>query len=135
MQVSERSPSPAPAANLVLTTVNIGASDPGRLAQFYAALLGWDLAEQEPDWVLLRDPLGGVGLSFQTERPYVRPVWPTRAGEQQMMMHLEVRVDDLRAATTWAETCGATPAEEQPQDDVRVYLDPDGHPFCLWLAG
>ena len=23
--------------------------------------------------------------------------------------------------------------EFQPQDDVRVYLDPAGHPFCLWV--
>jgi hypothetical protein len=24
-------------------------------------------------------------------------------------------------------------ADYQPQDDVRVCLDPDGHPFCLWI--
>ena len=30
---------------------------------------------------------------------------------------------------------GATLAEFQPQDDVRVYLDPAGHPFCLWVEG
>jgi hypothetical protein len=23
-------------------------------------------------------------------------------------------------------------ADYQPQQDVRVYLDPAGHPFCLW---
>jgi hypothetical protein len=39
----------------------------------------------------------------------------------------------LAAACAHAQTCGATPAAEQPQEDVRVYLDPDGHPFCLWL--
>jgi hypothetical protein len=27
---------------------------------------------------------------------------------------------------------GAVLAEYQPQDDVRVYLDPAGHPFCLF---
>jgi hypothetical protein len=25
-------------------------------------------------------------------------------------------------------------AEFQPQDDVRVYLDPAGHPFCLYVG-
>jgi hypothetical protein len=30
--------------------------------------------------------------------------------------------------------CGATLAEFQPQAHVRVYLDPEGHPFCLWVA-
>jgi hypothetical protein len=28
---------------------------------------------------------------------------------------------------------GATVAAYQPQDDVRVVLDPAGHPFCLYL--
>ncbi len=28
---------------------------------------------------------------------------------------------------------GATLADFQPQDDVRVMLDPEGHPFCLYL--
>ena len=27
---------------------------------------------------------------------------------------------------------GAEEAEFQPQDDVRVMLDPAGHPFCLY---
>jgi hypothetical protein len=41
-------------------------------------------------------------------------------------------VDDLAAGCAFAEACGAEPASFQPQHDVRVYLDPDGHPFCLW---
>ena len=28
---------------------------------------------------------------------------------------------------------GATVAEFQPQDNVRVLLDPAGHPFCLYV--
>nr|WP_278254933.1 hypothetical protein [Streptomyces sp. IBTA2] len=28
---------------------------------------------------------------------------------------------------------GATPAEFQPQHDVRVLFDPAGHPFCLFV--
>ena len=29
--------------------------------------------------------------------------------------------------------CGAELASYQPQDDVRVLLDPAGHPFCLYV--
>jgi catechol 2,3-dioxygenase-like lactoylglutathione lyase family enzyme len=119
---------------LTLTTVNIGAPDPGALARFYERLLGWEIKAEEPDWVLLRSADGGVGLSFQTEAFYVRPVWPAGSADQQMMMHLEVRVDDLESAGAHARACGATLADYQPQEDVRVYLDPAGHPFCLWLA-
>jgi len=50
-----------------------------------------------------------------------------------MMMHLEVRVDDLERSSAHEQACGATLAAYQPQDEVRVHLDPAGHPFCLWL--
>jgi catechol 2,3-dioxygenase-like lactoylglutathione lyase family enzyme len=119
---------------LTLTTVNLSAPDPGALARFYQQLLGWKVGAEEPDWVLLRDPEGGVGLAFQSEPHYVRPVWPAGPGDPQMMVHLEIRVDDLEGAGAHATACGATLADYQPQDDVRVYLDPAGHPFCLWLG-
>jgi catechol 2,3-dioxygenase-like lactoylglutathione lyase family enzyme len=119
---------------LTLTTVTIGAPDPGALARFYARLLGWEITTEESDWVVLRDPKGGVGLSFQTEDPYVRPVWPSGPGEQQMQLHLEIMVDDLESSAAWARECGAVLAGFQPQDDVRVHLDPAGHPFCLYLG-
>lgn len=122
------------AHGLELTTINIGAPDPGALARFYQRLLGSEISAEEPDWVVLKDPDGGVRLAFQTESSYVRPIWPARPGDQQMMMHLEIRVDDLESAVAHATGCGATLAEYQPQDDVRVCLDPAGHPFCLWLG-
>ena len=50
-----------------------------------------------------------------------------------MSMHLDIEVDDLDAAGARAVAAGATLAGYQPQDDVRVYLDPAGHPFCLFL--
>jgi len=33
---------------LTLTTVNIGAPDPGALARFYQRLLGWEIGAEEP---------------------------------------------------------------------------------------
>jgi catechol 2,3-dioxygenase-like lactoylglutathione lyase family enzyme len=125
----------AQGTGLTFTTVNLGAPDPAALARFYQRLLGWpEPVLPGPEDALLRNPAGGVGLAFQLETPYVPPVWPTRPGEQQMMMHLEIRVDDLERAAEHAAACGATLAGFQPQDDVRVYLDPAGHPFCLWLG-
>jgi hypothetical protein len=49
-----------------------------------------------------------------------------------MMMHLDIEVGDLDVAGAHAIVAGATLAEFQPQEKVRVYLDPAGHPFCLW---
>jgi hypothetical protein len=48
-------------------------------------------------------------------------------------MHIDIAVDDLAGAAAGAVDLGATLAEFQPQDDVRVLLDPAGHPFCLYL--
>ena len=118
---------------MALTGVVLDSPDARALAGFYRRLLGWDVKEDEPDWVMLRSPDGGAGLSFQTESAYTRPVWPAGPGDPQMMVHLDIEVDDLDAAAAWASSVGAVLAEYQPQDDVRVYLDPAGHPFCLFV--
>jgi catechol 2,3-dioxygenase-like lactoylglutathione lyase family enzyme len=115
-----------------LAATTLDAPDARELAGFYQRLLGWEVAEDEPDWVTLRPPGGGAGLSFQTERAYARPVWPAGPGDPQMSMHLDIEVDELVTAGEQAVAAGATLAEFQPQDDVRVYLDPAGHPFCLF---
>jgi hypothetical protein len=48
------------------------------------------------------------------------------------MMHLDFEVVDLAAAVAHALELGAEEAQFQPQDTVRVLLDPAGHPFCLY---
>jgi predicted enzyme related to lactoylglutathione lyase len=121
-------------ATLDVTTVNIGAPDTSALAKFYEHLLSWTLAVDEPGWAVVRNPAGGVSLAFQQEDGHVPPAWPAQPGDQQMQVHLEIRVDDLESALAHALDCGARLAEFQPQKDVRVCLDPAGHPFCLWVA-
>ena len=118
-----------------LTATVLGAPDPRALAGFYQQLLGWPLGSDEPGWVTLRAPDGGAGLSFQTEDAHVRPTWPAGPGDQQMQMHLDIEVDDLETAGAEAVAAGAVLADYQPQEEVRVYLDPAGHPFCLWVDG
>ena len=115
-----------------LTGIVLDSPDARELAAFYQRLLGWNVGTVEPHWVTLKAPDGGTGLSFQTESQYVRPVWPAGPGDQQMMLHLDIEVDDLAEACAHAEAAGATLAEFQPQDNVRVFLDPAGHPFCLY---
>ena len=121
--------------SFTLTGTNLGAPDANALADFYRRLLGWTVAAEEPGWVVLRPPGGGHTLNFQTETRYVRPVWPAGPGDPQMMMHLEIRVDDVEAAVAQAVALGAAVAEFQPQEGVRVCLDPAGHPFCLFTGG
>ncbi|NEB03904.1 VOC family protein [Streptomyces sp. SID13726] len=118
-----------------VSTVVLDARDAHELARFYRRLLGYVVRSEEPEWVLIGPPAGveGVALALQGEPEYVPPTWPSRdPGEQQMMLHLDIEVDDLDAETARAVAEGARAAEYQPQDDVRVLFDPAGHPFCLW---
>jgi catechol 2,3-dioxygenase-like lactoylglutathione lyase family enzyme len=124
---------PGSAPWMRLGTVCIDCADAHVMADFYSELLGWEVTARESDWVLLRDPNGGTGLSFQAEAKYQPPVWPEEQGAQDKMMHLDIWVGDLDAAVEHALAAGARLAEYQPQSRVRVLLDPAGHPFCLFL--
>ncbi|MFC4049267.1 VOC family protein [Actinomadura syzygii] len=127
-----------------VTSVTISAPNPRELAAFYARLLGWPVADvEEPEpgeppesgWAKIRPPAGerGPTLNFEYDADYARPTWPTAPGRQQIMEHLDIAVEDLDAAVAWAVESGAVLADYQPQPDVRVMLDPAGHPFCLFL--
>ncbi|MGZ5400833.1 MAG: VOC family protein [Nocardioides sp.] len=113
----------------------LGTPDPVGLARFYADLLGGEVDERDGTFVTLKvAPGDSTYLAFQLEPDHVPPVWPMPgAGDQQMQVHLDVGVASVAEAVEDAIACGARPAELQPQDDVRVMLDPAGHPFCLYL--
>ncbi|WP_158220303.1 VOC family protein [Kineosporia sp. A_224] len=127
-------PGAAARPRFTLVEAVLGAPDPVALAAFWCDLLGWRVARSSPEWVVVRPPDGGTGLAFQLETDHVRPTWPAGPGDQQMQEHLDVRVDDLAAGVDRAVALGARLAEHQPQDDVRVLLDPAGHPFCLFAG-
>ena len=119
----------------------LDAADPVALGHFYERMLGWEIVEvegprpghpREDGWIKLRSPRGDLKLEIQWDPNYTPPVWPSRAGEQLMMIHLDIAVDDLEAGVAWAVACGATVAAHQPQAGVSVMLDPAGHPFCLF---
>jgi catechol 2,3-dioxygenase-like lactoylglutathione lyase family enzyme len=121
----------------------LAAPNPRELAAFYERLLGWSVTREEgprpgfppaDGWAIMRPPpdATGVSLAFEYDADYVPPVWPSVSGEQQIMEHLDIAVEDLDEAVAWAIDAGATLAEHQPQQHVRVMLDPAGHPFCLF---
>jgi catechol 2,3-dioxygenase-like lactoylglutathione lyase family enzyme len=127
-----------------VTSVTIGAPDPRRLAAFYARLLDWPVAHDDPPrpgepaeagWAQLRPAEGETGptLNFEFEAQFQRPAWPSEPGRQHITQHLDIWVTDLDTAVSRAEAAGAVLADYQPQDDVRVMIDPAGHPFCLFL--
>jgi catechol 2,3-dioxygenase-like lactoylglutathione lyase family enzyme len=135
------SPTSRPA--MAVTSVTIGAPAPRELAAFYAQLMGWPVSASEAarpgmppqdGWAQLRPPDGEAGptLNFEYEARFIRPVWPAAEGRQNATQHLDIAVADLDAAVRWALGVGAVLADVQPQEAVRVMLDPAGHPFCLF---
>jgi len=133
--------------NLRVAAVTVGTSQPRELARFYANLLGWVVTASEPPepgmperagWAQIKptaEPHAEPTLNFEYERCFRRPVWPAGEGQQTATEHLDIEVNDLATAVEWAVSCGACLADFQPQEHVRVMIDPDGHPFCLFLRG
>jgi catechol 2,3-dioxygenase-like lactoylglutathione lyase family enzyme len=128
---------------MAVTSVTIGAPAPRDLAAFYAQLLGWPVTASEParpgmpredGWAQIQPPAGQEGptLNFEYEAKFTRPVWPAADGGQNATQHLDIAVGDLDETVRWALAAGAILADVQPQQDVRVMLDPAGHPFCLF---
>lgn len=127
-----------------VAAITLGAPAPRELAAFYARLLGWPVTEEEdglpgepPEagWAQVRPPAGQLGtyLNFEYEAQFARPFWPARAGAQVATQHLDIGVEDLDEGVSWATAAGATVADFQPQEHVRVMIDPAGHPFCLFV--
>lgn len=128
---------------LQLTSITVGCPNPRELAAFYARLLEARTTASEPPmpdepetagWAQIRSTSdrGTITLSFEYESEWRTPTWPSEPGKQHITQHLDILVDDLDRAVEWAIECGARQAAYQPQDDVRVMLDPAGHPFCLF---
>lgn len=128
--------------SLKVTSVTIGTSPPRELARFYADLLeAGDRERPTPSGRARTGRLGSDQTACGWDRadPQLRvrallsaPVWPTEEGQQTASQHLDIRYEDLEAAVEWAESLGARLATFQPQDRVRVMIDPDGKPFYLF---
>ena len=121
----------------------IDCSDPINLANFYSSITGLkvDVTTENTDsnivWVELKDNQGIPKLAFQKVSNYKAPTWPEGPIPQQL--HLDFAVKDLDETEIELLKIGAVKTEFQPgspktndySTEFRVYLDPEGHPFCI----
>ena len=121
----------------------IDCSDPINLANFYSSITGLkvDVLTENTDsnivWVELKDNQGIPKLAFQKVANYKAPTWPEGPIPQQL--HLDFAVKDLDETEIELLKIGAVKTEFQPgspktndySTEFRVYLDPEGHPFCI----
>ncbi len=107
----------------------IDCRDPGKLADFYAQVVGGTTEAEDETWVVLVDP-NGRRLAFQSSPEHEPPKFPDPRGSQQF--HLDVAVDDVEEAERKVLALGATRVTDAVgEDHFRVYRDPAGHTFCL----
>jgi hypothetical protein len=112
--------------------VVLEAPDPHALLQFWSELLDKPIHSESETGGALDLGEGVAFLAVQRAEVHEPPVWPPEPGKQGMQLHLDVEVSDLEVSVAHAVELGARVADFQPQDDVRVMLDPAGHPFCLY---
>jgi catechol 2,3-dioxygenase-like lactoylglutathione lyase family enzyme len=133
-----------------LRQVVLDCTDARLLAEFYRQLLGFRYRPGDeppptghPDpqaerWLGLRDPAGQLGVAFQPVPTLPRATWPEGPVPQQLHLDLTVTTKaDLDTQHDRALALGAQLLEDlsdDPQEPLRVYADPAGHPFCIFVA-
>ncbi len=134
-----------------IAEVVLDCTDPRRLAEFYRKLLGYeyleDMGQEMPeegqpdptgdDWLNLMDPEKRVHLAFQKVDRLPRSTWPEDDISQQM--HLDLMVssrEELDRQHAFVLALGGELLREHLESDqpIRIYADPEGHPFCIFVA-
>ncbi|NMF28285.1 VOC family protein [Cellulosimicrobium aquatile] len=133
-----------------IAQVVLDTTDARALAEFYRGLFGLEYrAGDEPpaagepdpdgaDWLVLRAAPGGVQLAFQQVGTLSPSTWPDDGVPQQL--HLDCTVPDVAELDRQHDRALALGARllldrsDDPDEPLRVYADPSGHPFCLFVA-
>lgn len=132
-----------------IVSVVLDGTEIRRLAEFYRQLFGLEYrpgdeppAPGEPDpngedWLVLRGQ-GSLRLAFQQVAEQAESTWPDHAVPQQL--HLDTTVPDVDELNRQHERAMALGARllldrtDDPEEPLRVYADPAGHPFCIFVG-
>lgn len=120
--------------SIILGDIVLDTDDPPRLAEFYAGLLGWEIVRREEDWWSVAATADGNAprIALQLALDHRPPSWPDNEVPQQFHLDLDVPKAELSGAVEFAQTLGATLADNSASEEsFVVLLDPSGHPFCL----
>jgi hypothetical protein len=130
----------------VLDSTNVRA-----LAEFYRRLLGltYRPGDEPPpagqpdpagcDWLVLCGANGARKLAFQQVNELPEASWPDNTPHPQQL-HLDMVVPtlaDLHRQHDRALALGARLRYDRtndPEEPLRVYADPSGHPFCIFVG-
>jgi hypothetical protein len=134
----------------VIRQTVLDTTEPRRLAEFYRQLLGlrYRPGDEPPapgqpdpkgqDWLVLKSPADGTALAFQKVKELSQATWPDGPVPQQL--HLDTTVStkaDLDIHHERALAFGARlllDRSDDAEEPLRVYADPAGHPFCIFVG-
>ena len=130
--------------------VVLDSTDARALAEFYRQLLdlryrpgdeppaAGEFDEMGQDWLVLEGAAGVPRVAFQQVAELPEATWPMGPVPQQLHMDLTVpTAGDLDAQHDRALALGARllyDRSRDPEEPLRVYADPAGHPFCIFVA-
>ncbi|MFZ0666756.1 MAG: VOC family protein [Acidimicrobiales bacterium] len=133
----------------ILQTV-LDCSNIRELAEFYRQLFGLQYRpgdepppagsskEDGADWIVLRDSSGANRIAFQKTDEFREPTWPGNAVPQQIHLDTIVpTIEDLNLQHERAIALGGRllfDRSDNHEEPLRVYADPEGHPFCIFVA-
>jgi hypothetical protein len=134
----------------VIRQTVLDTTDPRRLAEFYRQLFGlrYRPGDEPPapgqpdpagqDWLVLKSAPGGAALAFQKVEDLPEATWPDGPVPQQLQLDTTVpSAAELDAQHERAIALGARLIEDRsddPEEPLRVYADPAGHPFCIFVG-
>lgn len=122
----------------VLANIAVDCTDPDRLAQFWCAVLGWEVLEHDDGIVSIGLPDGpGSGPGHPAGIDLLEVAEPT-AGKNRL--HLDLRAAPGTSAQeelARLDSLGATRADvgQDPEVSWTVLADPEGNVFCLLGTG
>ncbi|MGX1758760.1 VOC family protein [Streptomyces lydicus] len=120
--------------HITFDVVALDCPDPRALADFYAEMLGWQVTDEDEEWVEIAGP-DGRSLAFQrVAEGYRPPQWPGQDMPQQLHLDFDVPRAKIEEAERTIVALGAKLVQhDEGKQSWRVYLDPAGHPFCLCM--
>ena|SRR6478609_6205240 len=133
----------------ILQTV-LDCADPRATAEFYRQMFGLHYRpgdevppdgqpdENGQDWLVLLRPDGARSLAFGRADDLAETTWPEPGVPQQM--HLDTSVESVEELERQHERALALGARlrfdrtDDPDEPLRVYADPAGHLFCIFVG-
>ncbi|MFF0657900.1 MULTISPECIES: VOC family protein [Micromonospora] len=135
---------------LRLCQVVLDCTDARTLAEFYRVLLGLvyrpgdeppaagEPDERGRDWLVLRTAQDVPQLAFQQVDRLPEANWPE--GEVPQQLHLDLTVPSVGELDRQHDRVLALGGRllldraDDPDEPLRVYADPAGHPFCVFVG-